>query len=311
MKPETTRQTADRGEDSPMKGIILAAGKGTRLYPASLSISEYLQTIYDKPKICYPLATMIRGGIRDILIITSESDLDNFKKVLGDGSQWGIKLTYMVQYIQKGIADAFLIAKDWIAGKPVALILGDNLFYGEKIPALMKKAVRRQSGATVFGYAVKDPERFGVVEFDEKGNAISLEEKPKQPKSNYAVTGLYFYDSTVCGKAATLTPSDRGELEITDLNRLYLEEGTLQVERLGKGVIWLDTGTHDAMLQASVFVQSMETNTGRKIGCIEEEAYKRGFISAEKLLGYLNNFKSNGYYDYIKDIVLRDVNAQD
>ena len=292
-----------------MKGIILAAGKGTRLYPASLPISKILLTVYDKPMVYYPLSTLIRAGIRDILIITSESDLENFRKVLGDGSQWGLKLGYLVQPVQRGIADAFLIAKEWIAGGPVALILGDNLFYGESVPALMKRAIRRGKGATVFGYAVKDPERFGVVEFDEKGNAISLEEKPSKPKSNYAVTGLYFYDSTVCDKAEKLVPSDRGELEITDLNRLYLEEGTLQVERLERGVAWLDTGTHDSMLQAGIYVQSMELNTGRKIACIEEQAYEQGFISADKLLGYLKGFKANGYYDYIKDIVLRDIDA--
>lgn len=290
-----------------MKGIILAAGKGTRLYPASLPISKILLSVYDKPMVYYPLSTLIRAGIQDILIITSESDLENFKKVLGDGSQWGLNLDYLIQPVQRGIADAFLIAKDWIAGEPVALILGDNLFYGENVPALMKRAIRRGKGATVFGYAVKDPERFGVVEFDEKGNAISLEEKPVKPKSNYAVTGLYFYDSTVCDKAATLTPSDRGELEITDLNRLYLEEGTLQVERLERGVAWLDTGTHDAMLQAGMYVQSMELNTGRKIACIEEQAYEQGFINADRLLEYLKGFKPNGYYDYIKDIVLRDM----
>ncbi len=290
-----------------MKGIILAAGKGTRLYPASLPISKILLTIYDKPMVYYPLSTLIRAGIQDILIITSESDLDNFKKVLGDGSQWGLRLDYMVQPVQRGIADAFLIAKAWIAGEPVALILGDNLFYGEAVPALMKRAIRRGKGATVFGYAVKDPERFGVVEFDDKGNAISLEEKPSKPKSNYAVTGLYFYDSTVCDKAEKLVPSARGELEITDLNRLYLEEGTLQVECLPRGVAWLDTGTHDAMLQAGMYVQSMELNTGRKIACIEEQAYEQGFISADRLLDYLNGFKKNGYYDYIQDIVIKDM----
>ncbi len=290
-----------------MKGIILAAGKGTRLYPASLPISKILLTVYDKPMVYYPLSTLIRAGIRDILVITSESDLENFKKVLGDGSQWGLKLSYLIQPVQRGIADAFLIAKDWIAGEPVALILGDNLFYGESVPALMKRAIRRGKGATVFGYAVKDPERFGVVEFDEKGNAISLEEKPSKPKSNYAVTGLYFYDGTVCDKATKLVPSTRGELEVTDLNRLYLEEGSLQVERLERGVAWLDTGTHDAMLQAGMYVQSMELNTGRKIACIEEQAYEQGFISADRLLEYLKGFKPNGYYDYIKDIVLRDM----
>ena len=294
-----------------MKGIILAAGKGTRLYPASLPISNILLTVYDKPMVYYPLSTLIRAGIRDILVITSESDLGNFQKVLGDGSQWGLKLDYLVQPIQRGIADAFLIAREWIAGEPVALILGDNLFYGEKVPALMKRAIRRGRGATVFGYAVKDPERFGVVEFDSTGNAISLEEKPSKPRSNYAVTGLYFYDSTVCDKAEKLVPSGRGELEITDLNKLYLEEGTLQVERLERGVAWLDTGTHDSMLQAGIYVQSMELNTGRKIACIEEQAYEQGFISADRLLGYLKGFKANGYYDYIRDIVLRDVGKLD
>ena len=289
-----------------MKGIILAAGKGTRLYPASLPISKILLTVYDKPMVYYPLSTLIRAGIRDILVITNESDLGNFQKVLGDGSQWGLELDYLVQPVQRGIADAFLIAKEWIAGEPVALILGDNLFYGEKVPALMKRAIRRGKGATVFGYAVKDPERFGVVEFDSTGNAISLEEKPSKPKSNYAVTGLYFYDSTVCDKAAKLVPSARGELEVTDLNRLYLEEGTLQVARLERGAAWLDTGTHDAMLQAGMYVQSMELNTGRKIACVEEQAYEQGFISAGRLLEYLKGFKANGYYDYIRDIVLRD-----
>ena len=293
-----------------MKGIILAAGKGTRLYPASLPISKILLTVYDKPMVYYPLSTLIRAGIRDILVITNESDLGNFQKVLGDGSQWGLELDYLVQPVQRGIADAFLIAKEWIAGEPVALILGDNLFYGEKVPALMKRAIRRGKGATVFGYAVKDPERFGVVEFDSTGNAISLEEKPSKPKSNYAVTGLYFYDSTVCDKATKLVPSARGELEVTDLNRLYLEEGTLQVERLERGVAWLDTGTHDAMLQAGMYVQSMELNTGRKIACVEEQAYEQGFISADRLLEYLKGFKANGYYDYIRDIVLRDVGRQ-
>ena len=292
-----------------MKGIILAAGKGTRLYPASLPVSKILLTVYDKPMVYYPLSTLIRAGIRDILVITSEADLENFKKVLGDGSQWGLKLSYLIQSVQRGIADAFLIARDWIAGEPVALILGDNLFYGESVPALMKRAIRRGKGSTVFGYAVKDPQRFGVVEFDDKGNAISLEEKPSKPKSNYAVTGLYFYDSTVCDKATKLVPSARGELEVTDLNRLYLEEGTLQVERLERGVAWLDTGTHDAMLQAGMYVQSMELNTGRKIACIEEQAYEQGFISADKLLEYLKGFKPNGYYDYIKDIVLRDIQS--
>lgn len=293
-----------------MKGIILAAGKGTRLYPASLAISKHLLIVYDKPMVYYPLSTLVSAGIRDILIIVTGKDLESFKVVLGDGTQWGLNFTYLVQEEQRGIADTFVIAKDWIAGKPVALILGDNFFYGDSVPALMKRAIRRGKGATVFGCAVKDPERFGVVEFDERGNAISLEEKPANPKSNYAVTGLYFYDNAVCDKAEKLLPSDRGELEITDLNRLYLEEGSLHVERLPRGAAWLDTGTHDAMLQAGMFVQSMEINTGRKIACVEEQAYEQGFISADKLLEYLKGFKKNTYYDYIQDIVLRDINAR-
>ncbi|MBS7327989.1 MAG: glucose-1-phosphate thymidylyltransferase RfbA [Oxalobacter sp.] len=293
-----------------MKGIILAAGKGTRLYPASLPISKILLTVYDKPMIYYPLATLMQAGIRDILIVTNDSDIDNFKKVLGNGSQYGIRLSYKIQMSQRGIADALLVAEEFIAGAPCALVLGDNLFYGISMPQLLKKTIRTNTGATIFGYAVKDPERFGVVEFDENKKAISLEEKPKHPKSNYAVTGLYFYDGHACEYAKTLLPSARGELEITDLNRIYLEQKTLRVERLERGVAWLDTGTHDSMLQAGVFVQAMELNTGRKIACLEEIAYEQGFISASQLLDYLQGFKNNGYYDYIRDIVLQDVQTQ-
>ena len=293
-----------------MKGIILAAGKGTRLYPASLPISKILLTVYDKPMIYYPLATLMQAGIRDILIVTNDADIDNFKKVLGDGSQFGIRLSYKVQMIQRGIADALLVAEEFIAGAPCVLVLGDNLFYGISMPQLLKKTIRTNTGATIFGYAVKDPERFGVVEFDENKKAISLEEKPKHPKSNYAVTGLYFYDGHACEYAKTLQPSTRGELEITDLNRIYLEQNSLRVERLERGVAWLDTGTHDSMLQAGVFVQAMELNTGRKIACLEEIAYEHGFISASQLLDYLQGFKNNGYYDYIRDIVLQDVQTQ-
>ena len=293
-----------------MKGIILAAGKGTWLYPASLPISKILLTVYDKPMIYYPLATLMQAGIRDILIVTNDSDIDNFKKVLGNGSQYGIRLSYKIQMSQRGIADALLVAEEFIAGAPCALVLGDNLFYGISMPQLLKKTIRTNTGATIFGYAVKDPERFGVVEFDENKKAISLEEKPKHPKSNYAVTGLYFYDGHACEYAKTLLPSARGELEITDLNRIYLEQKTLRVERLERGVAWLDTGTHDSMLQAGVFVQAMELNTGRKIACLEEIAYEQGFISASQLLDYLQGFKNNGYYDYIRDIVLQDVQTQ-
>lgn len=287
-----------------MKGIVLAGGAGTRLYPASQPISKILLPIYDKPMIYYPLSTLMLAGIKDILIITNELDYDNFIKLLGDGSQYGLNLTYKIQYIQKGIADAFLIGEDFIAGDDVALILGDNIFHGHGFSTIMKHAIENNEGATVFGYTVKDPERFGVVEFDEKQRAISLEEKPAKPKSNYAVTGLYFYDKNVCEYAKILEPSKRGELEITDLNRIYLGKGKLNVEILGRGFAWLDTGTHDSMLQASNFVQAMELNKGVKISCLEEIAYNQGFISREELLNKIEKYGlNNEYYNYVRAIV--------
>lgn len=290
-----------------MKGIVLAAGAGTRLYPASLPISKILLPIYDKPMIYYPLSTLMLAGIKDILIITNESDYDNFVKVLGDGSQYGINIEYKIQYIQRGIADAFIIAEDFINGDDCALILGDNIYHGHGFSTMMKQAIKTNNGATVFGYMVKDPERFGVVEFDEDKKVLSLEEKPANPKSNYAVTGLYFYDGNVCEYAKQLEPSARGELEITDLNKIYLEKGLLNVEILGRGFAWLDTGTHDSMLQASNFVQSMELNTGVKISCIEEIAYRQGFISASDLLSKIEKHKNNTYYNYVKNIVMHDL----
>ena len=287
-----------------MKGIVLAGGAGTRLFPASQPISKILLPIYDKPMIYYPLSTLMLAGIKDIMIITNELDYDNFVKLLGDGSQYGLNLSYKIQYVQRGIADAFLIAEDFIAGDDVALVLGDNIFHGHGFSTIMKNALAKKSGATVFGYTVKDPERFGVVEFDENQKAISLEEKPANPKSNYAVTGLYFYDNKVCDLAKKLTPSKRGELEITDLNRLYLELGELNVEILGRGFAWLDTGTHDSMLQASVFVQTMELNKGVKIACLEEIAYNQGFISKDKLLNKIEKYgKSNEYYNYVREVL--------
>lgn len=287
-----------------MKGIVLAGGAGTRLFPASQPISKILLPIYDKPMIYYPLSTLMLAGIKDILIITNEIDYDNFIKLLGDGSQFGLNLQYKIQYVQKGIADAFLIGEDFIAGDDVALILGDNIFHGHGFSTLMKGAIERNNGATVFGYTVKDPERFGVVEFDRNKKAISLEEKPSIPKSNYAVTGLYFYDNKVCDFAKQLKPSKRGELEITDLNRMYLEAGLLNVEILGRGFAWLDTGTHDSMLQASVFVQTMELNKGVKIACLEEIAYNQGFISREKLLNEIEKYGYNsGYYEYVRNVI--------
>lgn len=287
-----------------MKGIVLAGGAGTRLYPASQPISKILLPIYDKPMIYYPLSTLMLAGIKDILIITNELDYDNFIKLLGDGSQYGLNITYKIQYVQRGIADAFLIGEDFIGNDDVALVLGDNIFHGHGFSTIMKNALEKKRGATVFGYTVKDPERFGVVEFDFDYRVISLEEKPANPKSNYAVTGLYFYDNKVCDYAKKLKPSKRGELEITDLNRLYLEDGLLDVEILGRGFAWLDTGTHDSMLQASVFVQTMELNKGVKIACLEEIAYNQGFISKSDLLAKIEKYGlNNEYYNYVRAVV--------
>lgn len=287
-----------------MKGIILAAGKGTRLYPASQPISKILLPVYDKPMIYYPLATLMLAGIKDILIITNEESDLNFKKLLGDGSQIGLNIEYKIQKIQRGIADAFIIAEDFIGEDDVALILGDNIFHGFGFSTLMKNAIENNNGATVFGYHVNDPERFGLVEFDKNKKVLSLEEKPKQPKSNYAVTGLYFYDKNVCEYAKSLKPSARGELEITDLNKVYLEQGKLNVEILGRGFAWLDTGTQDSMLEASNFVSAIERNKGEQIACIEEIALNKGFISKEQLTVNLAQFKGkSSYYDYVFSLI--------
>ena len=285
-----------------MKGIILAAGAGSRLYPASLPISKILLPVYDKPMIYYPITTLLLAGIKDILIITSPYDVDNFKKVLGDGSSIGVKFSYAIQEIPKGIAESFLIAEDFIENSPVALILGDNIFHGFGFSSMLKEVGKREKGATVFGYQVQDPERFGVVEFDENKKAVSIEEKPKNPKSNYAVTGLYFYDNNVVEYAKTLTPSLRGELEITDLNKIYLEKNNLKVEILGRGFAWLDTGTFESLLQAANFVQSMEINTGMKIASIEEVAYRMGYISKDQLIKLADKYKQNGYGKYLTKI---------
>lgn len=284
-----------------MKGIILAAGAGTRLYPASLPISKILLPIYDKPMVYYPLSTLMLAGIKDILIITNEADYDNFVKLLGDGSQWGIHIDYTIQYIQKGIADAFLIAEEWINGENVALILGDNIYHGLGFSTILNNVVNNNSkGATVFGYRVSDPERFGVVEFDNNKKVLSLEEKPKKPKSNYAVTGLYFYDEKVCEYAKQLKPSARGELEITDLNKIYLEHNQLNVELLGRGFAWLDTGTHESMLEASNFVRTIELNKGEQISCLEEIAVRKGFVTIDAMYKQINSLiDKNAYYKYV------------
>ena len=287
-----------------MKGIILAGGAGTRLYPASLPISKILLSVYDKPMIYYPLSTLMLAHIKDILIITNPVDHSNFVKLLGDGKQFGINISYAIQYEPKGIADSLIVAEDFINGDNVALILGDNIFHGYGFSSILKNVQTRKEGATVFGYRVKDPERFGVVEFDKNKKVLSLEEKPKNPKSNYAVIGLYFYDSKAVEYAKTLKPSARGELEITDLNKVYLEKGVLNIEILGRGFTWLDTGTHDSVLQASNFVQSTERKTGEKISCLEEIAYNQGFITKEEVLKNIAPYvDKNEYYAYIKRVV--------
>lgn len=285
-----------------MKGIILAGGAGTRLYPSSLSISKILLPIYDKPMIYYPLATLMLADIKDILVITNEADYDNFRRVLGDGKRLGMNIQYKIQHVQRGIADAFLIAEDFIAGDDVVLILGDNIFYGENLHEILRKARNTNRGATVFGYPVDDPERFGVAEIDGNNKVLSLEEKPKHPKSNYAVTGLYFYDKHVCEFAKTLKPSARGELEITDLNKIYLEKGLLDMQILDKSYVWLDTGTHESMLEASKFVHETEIKTGKKLACVEEIACKEGFIKNCDILKSIEKF-NNDYCDYVRRAV--------
>jgi glucose-1-phosphate thymidylyltransferase len=287
------------------KGIILAGGSGTRLHPLTIAVSKQLMPIYDKPMIYYPLTTLMLAGIREVLVITTPHDQEPFKRLLGDGKRWGMTIEYAVQPSPDGLAQAFLIGREFIGDAPCALVLGDNIFYGHGVSGLLASAAQRERGATVFGYYVANPTAYGVAEFDGQGKVIGLEEKPQQPKSNYAVTGLYFYDAQVVELAAQLKPSKRGELEITDLNRLYLEQGTLHVELFGRGVAWLDTGTHESLMQASNFIQTVEDRQGLKVACPEEVAYVKGWIDADQVLKLAEPLKKTGYGMYLVDLIKR------
>jgi glucose-1-phosphate thymidylyltransferase len=285
-----------------MKGIILAGGSGTRLYPITKSISKQIIPVYDKPMIYYPLSVLMLAGIREILVISTPSDLPLYRSLMGDGSQWGLRLSYAEQPSPDGLAQAFLIGEEFIDRDPVCLILGDNIFYGHGFSATLREAASLQEGALVFGYYVTDPQRYGVVDFDASGQVTSLEEKPEHPTSNYAVTGLYFYGNDVAGKAKTLKPSKRGELEITDLNRLYLDENRLSVKIMGRGMAWLDTGTHESLLQASNYIHTIEMRQGLKISCVEEIAYKMGYIDREQLIALADELNNSAYGAYLQEI---------
>lgn len=282
-----------------MKGIILAGGSGTRLYPLTLALCKQLLPVFDKPMIYYPLSTLMLAGIRDILIITTPEDQEAFRRLLGTGDRWGIRLSYVAQHRPEGLAQAYILGEEFVGGKPSALILGDNIYFGHGLPEILTRAAAHRTGATVFGYRVRDPERYGVVEFDGSGRAISIEEKPAKPKSNYAVTGLYFYDGRAPDFARQIKPSARGELEITALNNMYLDVGALNVELMGRGFAWLDTGTHDALLDASDFVRILEMRQGQKVGCPEEIAYRMGYIDRKQLHTLAHGLEKSGYGQYL------------